>query len=76
MLEELRRAAPVVAVDAAGIAEDLGNARAMNMVLLGCTVKIMDLTDIDWQRIIRENVKPAFAGLNYQALEAGMKAVE
>jgi len=74
ILEELRRAAPVIAVDAAGIATALGNSRIMNMVLLGCIISAMGLTDIDWQRILRANVKPAFVDLNLSALAAGIQA--
>ena len=63
-------------VDAAAMAKELGNPRVMNIVLLGTIVKTMHLTDIDWDAIIRENVKPAFVEVNIQAIHKGMDAVE
>lgn len=75
ILSELGKAASVSAIDAAGIAEALGNTRVMNIVLLGAIVKSMGLEKIDWEKIIRESVKPAFADLNVKALAAGMAAV-
>ena len=74
ILERLRAAAQVVALDAAQIAAGLGNPRVMNVVLLGTIIRLMQLEDIDWERIVRENVKPAFADLNVAALRAGMAA--
>lgn len=75
ILEQLQKATKVTAMDAASIATSLGNPRVMNIVLLGATVKAMGLEKIDWERIIRENVKPAFADLNIQALHAGENAL-
>ena len=62
-------------VDAAAIANDLGNPRVMNGVLLGTIIKAMGLTQIDWERIITQIVKPAFVDINIEAIKAGMNAV-
>lgn len=75
ILDELKQAADVTALDAAAIAVELGSPRVMNIVLLGAIVKSMGLDAIDWPAIIRANVKPAFAELNMKALQAGMAAV-
>lgn len=75
ILEQLQKVAKVTAMDAAGLAASLGNPKVMNIVLLGATVKAMGLEQIDWERIIRENVKPAFVDVNIQALHAGAKAL-
>ena len=40
------------------------------------SLKAMGLTDIDWQEIIRKNVKAKFIDLNLKALEVGMQAAE
>ena len=72
ILEELRRSADTMVVDAAAEAEKLGNPKVMNVILLGTIVKHMDLQHIDWAQIIRENVKPAFVELNIKALQVGM----
>ena len=62
-------------VDATKLAEELGNVKAANVILLGTIIKSMHLEEIDWERIVRDNVKPAFVELNLKALEAGMKEV-
>ena len=72
---ELEKAVNVTFVDAAAMAEELGNPRVMNIVLLGTIIQAMGLTDIDWDRIVRENVKPAFVDVNIAAIHKGMSAV-
>lgn len=59
-------------IDAARIAAGLGSAKAMNLVLLGALAALMGLSDLDWDREIRESVKPSFVELNLKALKAGM----
>lgn len=62
-------------LDAAQIASNLGNPKAMNIVLLGALVKLMHLENLDWEDAISYCVKPAFISLNQKALIAGMEAV-
>ncbi|WKY43136.1 indolepyruvate oxidoreductase subunit beta [Eubacteriaceae bacterium ES2] len=57
------------------MAEEMGNIKVMNVILLGSLVKAMGLTDINWEEIISQNVKPQFVELNIKALKAGMDAV-
>ncbi len=73
--EELEKAAKTSFVDAAQAAQELGNPRVMNIVLLGTIIKTMELTQIDWDTIIRENVKPAFVDVNIAAIHRGMSMV-
>lgn len=63
-------------INAAEIAEELGSIKVMNVVLLGALIKSMDLTDIVWERVIREMVKEKFAEINIKALYAGMDSAE
>lgn len=62
-------------VQAAKLAEDLGNPKVANVILLGTIIKSMGLESIDWNSILEKNVKPQFVDINKKALEAGMKAV-
>lgn len=57
------------------IAKQLGNEKVMNVILLGCLVKSMNLEDIDWESIIKDNVKPKFIDINIEALKKGMNLV-
>jgi len=75
IIEELSAKVPTTAIDAAKLATELGNSKVMNVILLGATVKSMGLDTLDWERIIKENVKPALAELNIKALQLGMAQV-
>jgi len=58
-------------MDASEEARKLGNLRVMNIILLGASVRQLGLEEIDWGKIISENVKPQFVELNQQAFELG-----
>ena len=72
IIGELEKCAKtVISVDAAAEAAKIGNPKVTNVILLGAIVKYMGLEDIDWDEIIRKNVKPAFIDLNIKALARG-----
>lgn len=75
ILEELKKYADTKVIDAAKHAEELGNSKVMNVILLGTIIKLMGLEKINWDKIIRDNVKPKFIELNLKALEVGMSLV-
>ena len=75
IVDELSNKVKTIAVDAAKLASDLGNAKVMNVILLGAIVKSMGLESIDWDKIIRDNVKEQFVALNLQAFKLGMELV-
>ena len=56
VLEEIGRHVEEKALDATGIARELGNAKAANIVLLGTIIKSMGLDHIDWDKILEENI--------------------
>lgn len=57
-------------------AENLGNTKVMNVVLLGTVVKKMNLEDINWKSIIKDNVKEKFIDINIEALKCGIDLIE
>lgn len=61
-----------VIVDAAKIAEDLGNIKAQNVVLLGALVKALNIDNINWEQIIKEQVPEKYYELNLKAFRAGI----
>jgi indolepyruvate ferredoxin oxidoreductase beta subunit len=75
ILEELNEKTTTRVVDAAQEAEKLGNAKVMNVILLGTIVKLMGLDGINWEKIIRDNVKPKFIDVNLKAIKVGMDLV-
>lgn len=75
ILDELKSKVPTTIVDAGTEAIKLGNPKVMNMILLGTIIKKMNLEAIDWNKIITDNVKPAFIDINLKALEIGKNLV-
>ena len=72
IIDHLKGICDVHAFKAADIATELGNPKAMNIVLLGALIKSMGgLEDIDWDAEIEANVKPKFIELNKKAFHAG-----
>ena len=77
IIEEIQKAVEKTHVmDASGLAKDLGNVKAANVILLGALVKLMGLDEIDWEGIIRKNVKEKFVDLNLKAFQVGADAVK
>ena len=72
IIDHLKEKVDVLSFKAADVATELGNPKAMNIVLLGALVKAMGgLDDIDWDAEIEANVKPKFVELNKKAFRAG-----
>ncbi|MBO5437819.1 MAG: indolepyruvate oxidoreductase subunit beta [Thermoguttaceae bacterium] len=65
----------LVYLDANRIAQELGNPKCANVVLLGAlSTKLENLTPEIWEQAIRECVKPKFIDLNITAFQTGAKA--
>lgn len=74
--ETLKRSAgdPIV-VDALSIAEQLGNPRLVNTILLGMTSRLLELPESNWKKVVSERVPKAFKELNLKAFEKGKSLV-
>lgn len=57
------------------IAQELGNAKAANVVLIGALSSGLDLPQDVWGQAVAQSVKPAFKELNLKAFAAGRQAV-
>ena len=75
-LEAMQENFKCFTLDAARIAENLGSAKCMNIVLFGAMTKALDLEEIDWEEVIRETVPAKFLELNLAAYRAGRDALE
>ena len=73
VLEELEKNFKTIIVNASEIAEEIGNARTQNVVLFGALVKAFDLTEVDWEEIIKEVLAERFVDINIKALNRGME---
>ena len=75
VLEEIQSHADAKVLNATALAEELGNVKAANIILLGTIIKSMGLEEIDWESILRANIKPQFVDLNLKAIKVGMNEV-
>lgn len=64
----------VTAVDALGLAEQAGNAKASNVVLMGVVSAQTEFEEELWQNAIEQCVPPKFLELNKKAFELGRNA--
>lgn len=73
-LEAMQENFKCYTLNAAKIAEDLGSAKCMNIVLFGAMTAALKMDDIDWEAIIAETVPAKFKELNMNAYRAGRAA--
>ncbi|MBU3203247.1 indolepyruvate oxidoreductase subunit beta [Clostridium algidicarnis] len=62
-----------VIVDAHGMAGDLGNVKSQNIILLGALIKALNLEDIDWEKVLENNVPKKALELNKKAFKIGLE---
>ena len=76
ILEAVRaRTKDVTLVDALAIAENLGNARMTNTVILGALSTRLDVASETWLSVIEKRVPPKYVALNREAFQEGRRAV-
>ncbi|NTV89375.1 MAG: indolepyruvate oxidoreductase subunit beta [Clostridiales bacterium] len=63
----------VIELQASKIAEQLGNSKAQNIVLLGVLVRALGLEEIDWPSVIGDIVPAKMVDLNIKAFQAGFE---
>lgn len=61
----------VIDFDALKIAEELGNTKAVNVIMLGVLAKKFKMNYEDMKKALAMTVKPQFLELNYKALDKG-----
>jgi indolepyruvate ferredoxin oxidoreductase beta subunit len=63
-------------VPGTAIAQELGNARAANVVLLGAVSTFLDVPEGTWLEVIEARVPPKYVDLNRQCFLRGRQVVE
>ncbi len=71
IIDILKQNGDVYLVPAQNIALELGNVRAVNVVLLGSLARFLTFKKQVWLDAIKENVKPQYVDINIRAFEAG-----
>ena len=62
------------AIDALSMAEEAGNAKAVNLVLMGRLSRYFDIPEEEWMAAIEASVPPKFLELNKKAFNLGLNA--
>ncbi len=62
-------------VPGTAIAQELGNARAANVVLIGALSTFLDVAEDTWLQVIEARVPPKYVDLNRQAFARGRQCV-
>ena len=75
-LEAMEKNYRCFSLNSAAIAQELGSARCMNVVLFGAMTRVLGMDEIDWEQAIRETVPEKSVELNLRAYRAGRKAVD
>ncbi len=70
-IEKLSEAFRVIAFNAGQAAIELGNARVMNIILLGTMVEAFEMDRLDWDSALEKKVPPKFLDINRKAFELG-----
>lgn len=76
VVEHISNTVATTVINAGQLATDLGNAKAMNVILVGALIKAMGLENLDWESVIKETVKEKFVPMNLEALKVGMAQVK
>lgn len=71
IVDELKKKAEVISLDALDLSMSLGSAKAVNVVLIGVLAKSMDIDKEVWLNVIKETVPQKFLDLNLKAFELG-----
>ena len=76
ILEELSAKYSVYSIDAMKKAEELGNTRVFNTIVLGMAARHMNYTKEQWIEVIKAKVPPKTVDINLAGFEAGYSSVE
>lgn len=72
IVEKLRtKGARIIASDALALANEAGNAKSVNVVLIGILSALAEFSEEVWQKAIVDCVKPKFLELNQKAFSLG-----
>ena len=71
IVEKLSAVADVTALDALSLAKEAGNAKAVNVVLIGVMAKASDIAYEKWVDTIRSTVPAKFLEVNLKAFDLG-----
>ena len=72
-LELIDMGVNIRSVNAIDIAQAIGNVKTVNIILLGCMAKTLNISKIKWENAIKNHVPPKLIDINIKAFETGYK---
>lgn len=72
IIDSLKQTVDTLVINGTEEAIELGNAKTMNIIMLGALVKTLKMEDLDFEQAIKDNVKVKFIDINLQAYKLGM----
>ena len=75
ILEGLREKYKVYSIDAMAKAEELGNTRVFNTIVLGMAARHMNYSKEQWEDVIKAKVPPKTVDINIAGFEAGYASI-
>ncbi len=76
IFESIGEKVKMYVLDAQQYAEELGNIKVVNLIMLGALSEILISKPLDWKKAIKESVKPQFLEINLKAFEVGLDQVK
>ncbi|MBB6218226.1 indolepyruvate ferredoxin oxidoreductase beta subunit [Anaerosolibacter carboniphilus] len=73
VVDILKEKANTTVLKAADIAKELGNMKTMNVVMVGAMARAMGIDEVNWEAVIRNNVKEQLVDINLEAFRRGME---
>ena len=70
--EELKERTNLISLKASELATEIGNIRTMNIIMLAQLTKELGLEEIEWEEILKENIKSKFHEINLKAFEKSL----
>lgn len=76
IIDELKAKVQTIVLEAANEAIKLGNIKAQNILMLGSLVKALNINEVNWEDVIKDQVNEKFVELNINAFNRGMELVK
>ncbi len=76
IIDELKSTVPTTVINGTKEAIKVGNVKTMNIIMLGALVKALELEHLDFEKAIRDNVKPKFIDINLKAYKLGLEKTQ
>lgn len=73
IIESLQEQVSTKLINATDKAKELGNSKTMNIIMLGALAKELNLQHLDFEKAIKDTVKPRFIDINLQAYRLGLE---